>query len=154
MSEDPQTTIANSFWNKINSKDTSIRKRWRGSGNLPGTERYPSPWGWHFLRAAPLLSWQVPAAMATYLLWDLETFYLHSLAAELDSPVFRNLPGYTQTWLSVSGVAKQLSFGLNRNPARAEGSGGVWDCVHHLLCVLGFRQKEVATGQQVFQSME
>lgn len=61
MSEDPQTTMADWFRNKINSKGTSIRKGWGGSGSFPSTECYPSPGQGHFLRAAPLLSRQLPA---------------------------------------------------------------------------------------------
>lgn len=60
MSEDPQITIANWFWNKINSKGTSTRKGWRNSGSFPGIECSPSPGRGHFLRIAPWLSWQMP----------------------------------------------------------------------------------------------
>lgn len=37
---------------------------------------------------------------------------LYILPAEVSSLVFQNLPAYTQTWLSVSEVAIQISFDL------------------------------------------
>lgn len=116
MSEDPQTTIANSFWNKINSKSTPIGKGWRGSRSFP---KYPSL----ALNATPALGGGNAhgAAMARPLLSGLKTFYVRSLPAKLDSLLFWNLPGYTWTWFSVSQVAIWLSFDLNRNPARAKG---------------------------------
>ena len=126
MSEDPQTTIANSFWNKINSKGTSIGKGGRGSRSFPqypslALNATPALGGGSAHRAEPLLSWQMPAAMAGPLLSGLKMFYIRSLPAKPDSLLFWNLPGYTWTRFSVSRIAIWLSFDLNRNPARAKG---------------------------------
>lgn len=146
MSEDPQTTIADWVWNKINSKGTCIREGWR--------DWDPS----QALNAAPALEggtssglhhcspdWcQIPALRLGDILHTFTSSWFSSLPK---SPCVTHRQGFL--W-----VGWQYSFGLNRNPARTEGSGGVWNCVHHSLCVMGFRQKEVATGLQVFQSME
>lgn len=68
MSEDPKTPIANSFWNKINSKGTPIGKGW--SGSIPFLQ-HPfltlCPWGWQWPQGWPgscLQPWLDPCFQA------------------------------------------------------------------------------------------